>query len=196
VELLEKLASAQKVLAVFYNATQKLQANTANAFTTIKQISDLISQLSETNPAPSSAYREPMRTACASRIRQFYLVEDWMSVVAYFHPAVDRASVPETLLTVVSEFIAEFGETTVHSLEGQRGAGVRDVTGDFNDSLVNPPVKSVDEEHNVTSYILYWTNRGVQFSDLKYHFPLYSPLLYSLALLFVEHFHLFRSVAG
>jgi hypothetical protein len=156
-ELLEKLASAQKVLAVFYNATQKLQANTANAFTTIKQISDLISQLSETNPALSSAYREPMRTACASRIRQFYLVEDWMSVVAYFHPAVDRASVPETLLTVVSEFIAEFGETTVHALEGQRGAGVRDVTGDFNDSLVNPPVKSVDEEHNVTSYILYWT---------------------------------------
>jgi hypothetical protein len=99
-----------------------------------------------------------MRAALLSRINNYYIVEDWTVVIAFFHPATKRNAVPEAILTVVADFVNEYGEATVHPLEGARGPGVRDVMGDFNEATIRrPPARSTEDEHTIFSYLKYWT---------------------------------------
>jgi hypothetical protein len=154
---LEKLATAVKVLKVFYDATQQLQGSGANGLTALRVVAEMSVLVAESNPALSSKYREPFRVALESRIKTFFICEDWMCVLAYFHPSCNRSAVPDTVLTLVGSFINEYGELTVSPLEGPRAPGMRDLTGDFNDSLVHPPARSTEDDHNITSYILYWS---------------------------------------
>jgi hypothetical protein len=104
--------ACNKVLHVMHRATQDLQSSKANAFNTI------VSQLNETNHALPSKYREPMRVALLSRINNYYIVKDWMVVIAFFHPATKRNAVPEAILTVVADFVNEYGEATVPPSKG------------------------------------------------------------------------------